>query len=80
VKRKARSLAAMLSFDCLIHLPSAKSFWCESLQQMDDLTLRTGWISYWGNDDRHWVWLRWAQSARKPPSVHLPILQAMEVR
>lgn len=18
----------------------------------------TGWISYWGNDDRHWVWLR----------------------
>lgn len=20
--------------------------------------LRTGWISYWGNDDRHWVWLR----------------------
>lgn len=25
---------------------------------MDPFGDPTGWISYWGNDDRHWVWLR----------------------
>ena len=23
-----------------------------------ELERTSGWISYWGNDDRHWVWLK----------------------